>query len=346
MRSLKRVLLTAVVMFGLGSATANAAGQLYLYNWSNYIPPDLLKRFEKETGINVTLDTYASNEKMLAKLQAGATGYDVVVPSGYMVRTMIAQGLAEEIDTSKMPNFKNVAKPHDDPPFDPGRKYSAPYMWGTTGLAYDSARAPQLEDSWKEFFEPRDELKGQVVALNDAPDVWNAAAHYLGIDKCTESSEDADRILKVLEKQKPDLAMYSSSGTIDRMVAGEVIMHQMWNGAVHRAKAKRASIKYIYPKEGLDVWGDNFVVPKGAPDLENAKTFINWMMDPKNAAEASNYTGYMNAISGSDQYLDDSLKNDPAVNMPAEFTDRLRPTKDCSKTARELRDKVWTRLKK
>lgn len=346
MKIIKTVLLATVVMFGLGTTAASAAEHLYLYNWSNYIPPDLLKRFEKETGISVTLDTYASNEKMLAKLQAGATGYDVVVPSGYMVRTMIAEGLAEEIDASKMPNFKNVKKPHDNPPFDPGRKYSAPYMWGTTGLAYDSARAPKLEDSWKEFFEPRPQLKGQIVALNDAPDVWNAAAHYLGIDQCTESAADADRILKLLEKQKPDLAMYSSTGTIDRMVAGEVIMHEMWNGAAHRAKMKRASIKYIYPKEGLDVWGDNFVVPRGAPDLKNAKTFINWMMDPKNAAEASNYTGYMNAIAGSQQYLNDSLKDDPAVNMPDKYTSRLRPGKDCSKASRALRDKVWTRLKK
>ena len=346
MNIVKRALLTAVVVFGLGSAAANAAGQLYLYNWSNYIPPDLLKRFEKETGISVTLDTYASNEKMLAKLQAGATGYDVIVPSGYIVPSLLAQGLVEEIDTSKMPNFKNVVKPHDSPPYDPERKYSAPYMWGTTGFAYDSARAPQLEDSWKEFFEPRSELKGQVVALNDAADVYSAAAYYLGVDKCTESSDDAQRILTLLEKQKPSLAMYSSTGTIDRMVAKEVIMHQMWNGAAHRAREKLSTIRYVYPKEGLTVWGDNFMVPKGAPDLENAKTFINWMMDPKNAAEASNYTGYMNAIAGSSQYLNDSLKNDPAVNMPEEYTSRLRPSESCSKTARELRDKVWTRLKK
>lgn len=123
-------------------------------------------------------------------------------------------------------------------------------------------------------------------------------------------------------------------------------MHHMWNGAAHRAKADRESITYVYPKEGLDVWGDHFVIPQGAPNVENARTFINWMMDPKNAAEASNYTGYMNAIAGSGEYLDESLKTDPAVNMPEEYADRLRPLLDCSTTARELRDKVWTQLKK
>lgn len=345
MISMKKLLLASVVALGLGSASANA-NELFLYNWANYIPPDLLERFEKETGISVTLDVYDSNESMLAKLQAGATGYDIVVPSGYMVRTMIAEGLAQEINASELSNFGNVAKPHNSPPFDSERTYSAPYMWGTTGLAYDSARVPDLEESWKEIFEPRDELKGQVVMLNDPVEAWNAAAHYVGVSKCTDSSEDAEKILAALEKQKPDLAMYSSSGTIDRMVAGEVVMHHMWNGAAHRAKAKKESIKYIYPKEGLDVWGDHFVVPKGAPNVENAKTFINWMMDPKNAAEASNFTGYMNAIAGSGEYLDDSLKADPAVNMPEEYSDRLRPLLDCSKEARALRDKVWTQLKK
>lgn len=346
MTGLKKLALTAVAAtVGLGSADASAE-ELFLYNWSNYIPPELLERFEEETGIDVTLDVYDSNESMLAKLQAGATGYDIVVPSDYMVRTMIAEGIAQEINAAELANFDNVAPPHDSPPFDPERKYSAPYMWGTTGLAYDSARAPELEESWKEFFEPKDELKGQIVALNDPVEAWNAAAHYVGVSKCTESSEEAQQILEVLEGQKPHLAMYSSSGTIDRMVAGEVIMHHMWNGAAHRAKADRDSVTYVYPKEGLDVWGDNFVIPKGAPNVENAKTFINWMMDPKNAAEASNYTGYMNAIAGSGEYLDESLKTDPAVNMPEEYADRLRPLLDCSTTARELRDKVWTQLKK
>ena len=348
---MKRILwLFAAVMVAplwLGTASAQDK-ELFIYNWSNYLPPDTLKRFEEETGIKVTLDVYDSNETMLAKLQAGATGYDIVVPSGYMVRTMIKQNMAEEIDVSKMANFKNVLKPHDAPPFDPQSKYSAPYMWGTTGITYDSARVPggKLDDSWKEFFEPRAELKGQIAALNDQVEVWNAAAYYLGIDKCTESAADGQKILDLLEKQKPMLAMYQSSGTIDRMVAGEVIMHQQWNGASHRVRAKLPSARYLYPKEGISLWGDHFVVPKGAPHVENAKIFINWMMDPKNAAEASNFTGYMNAISGSDKYLDDSLKSDPAVNMPADYAGRLRPTKDCSKASRELRDKVWTKLKK
>jgi spermidine/putrescine transport system substrate-binding protein len=333
----------AAIMAG---TTAVQAKELFLYNWANYFPPDLIEKFEEETGIDVTLDVYDSNETMLAKLQAGAAGYDIVFPSGYMVDVMREEGLAMKIDAGELENFGNVQAPHDSPSYDPERAYSAPYMWGTTGIAYDTAKAPELEATWKEFFEPRDELKGKIAALNDQVEMYNAAARYLGIDVCTEDAEQAQAILELLTAQKPHLALYSSTGTIDRMVAGEVVMHHMWNGAAHRAREQRETVTYLYPKEGLAFWSDNMVVPKGAPNPENAKTFINWMMMPENAAAASNYTGYMNAVDGSGEYLDAALKDDPAVNMPPEYADRLRPSKECSTAARELRDKVWTTLKK
>lgn len=334
----------AALTFSAGSAQAE--GELFLYNWSNYFPPDLLEKFEKETGIKVTLDVYDSNETMLAKLQAGAAGYDVVVPSDYMVKIMVDEGLAEKINAGEMSNYKNVMAPHNNMPADPKREYSAPYMWGTTGFTYDSSKVGELENSWKEVFEPRDALKGQIAMLNDEVEVYNAAAYYAGVSKCTEDAQDAQKILEILEKQKPHVATYNSDGTIDRMAAGEVAAHMQWNGASHRTKEKLPSAVYMYPKEGITFWADNFVVPASAPNKENAKTFINWMMAPENAAIASNYTGYMNAIRGSGEFMDEALKSDPAVVMPEEYADRLRPNLDCSPAARELRNKVWTRLKK
>ncbi|MCB1882541.1 MAG: extracellular solute-binding protein [Geminicoccaceae bacterium] len=345
MRTLKAALLGGALLLAAGQARAE--GDLFLYNWSNYIPPELLARFEKESGIKVTLDVYDSNETMVAKLQAGAGGYDVVLPSTYMIKPMVAQGLLEEIDAASLPNFKNVKETFRKQPFDPDNAYTAPYLWGTTGYSYDSARVPggSLPESWAPFFEPPPELDKQVAAMNDEVEVWNAAAYYLGIDKCTADKAEAQKILDLLEAQKPHLAMYQSDGTIDRMAAKEVIMHQQWNGAAHRTKEKLPSVVYVYPKEGLTLWGDNFAVPKGAPHLENAKTFINWMMDPKNIAEASNFAGYNNAIEGSEDFLDPAFKDDPAMSLPEGYEDRLRPTEDCSNESRELRNRVWTRLK-
>jgi spermidine/putrescine transport system substrate-binding protein len=346
---MKRVILAAIVAALPGLATPLPAQaqskELHLFNWSNYMPPDLLKRFEAETGIKVTLDTYDTNESMLAKLQAGGGGYDVVVPTGPTVQQMIRDGLLLKVDAGSMANFKNVKKPFDNPEFDPGRAYSVPYMWGTTGIAYDSAKtSAKLDESWKELFEPRPEFAGNLAMLKDMGEVFTAAAYYLGFDQCTAKPEEGQKILDLLEKQKPMVKVYNAEGSADRMGNGEVAMHHMWNGAFHRAHKKLATAVYIYPREGLNLWGDNLAVPKGAKNVENAKLFLNWMMDPKNAAEASNFTAYNNAIAGSDALLDPSLRDDPAVNTPEAMVARFRPLRDCGKEALDLRQKIWTRL--
>ena len=342
----RRLLLAAAVALVPTLAHAQSK-ELKLFNWSNYMPPDLLKRFEAETGIKVIVDSYDSNESMLSKLQAGGTGYDIVVPTGPTLKNMIRDGMVLRIDASTLPNFKGVGEAFAKPDFDPERAYSVPYMWGTTGIAYDTAVAGgKLDDSWKSIFEPPPALVGKVGMLNAPGEAWNAAAHYLGIDRCTEKPEDAQRILDALMKQKAAVAIYSSNATADRVVAGEVAMQQMWNGAYRRAKARKASLDWIYPKEGLDSWSDNFAVPKGAPNLENAKIFLNWMMDPRNIAEASNFLGYNNAIPASAPLLSEALRNEVAINTPADKLPLLRPVVTCGPVTLDLRDKVWTRLRR
>jgi spermidine/putrescine transport system substrate-binding protein len=168
---------------------------------------------------------------------------------------------------------------------------------------------------------------------------------YLKVDFCTESSEDAGKIFKLLEAQKPAVALYNSDGTIERMVAGEVVAHMQWNGASHRTKEGKPTVTYVYPTEGINFWNDNFAVPKGARNVENAKIFIDWMMKPDTIAAVSNFTGYNNGIKGSPEFMDAKLRDDPAVNTPQEYLSRLNPNKNCSAAAVELRDRVWTRLK-
>jgi spermidine/putrescine transport system substrate-binding protein len=346
-----RSLLTASALaagLAFGAGTAQAVGELFIYARSNTIPPELLQKFEQETGIKGTLHAYDSDATMLTKLRAGAAGYDVVVVADSVVKNMVDEGLAEEIDARHMPNFKNVTPPHDSPPFDPERNYSVPYLWGTTGFSYDSARVPggEIDDSWHSFFEPMSAWQGQIAVLNDEVAVYNAAAYYLGVDKCTENPEDAQKILAVLQRQRPYVATYQSGGTIDRMAAGRVIMHMQGNADAHRTRLRRPSVVYVYPREGVDVWSDNMLMPEGAPNVDNAKTFLNWIMAPENIAMASNFVGYMNAIEGSAEFLDEALADDPAINMPAEYASRLVPNVDCNAAARELRDQVWTRLRK
>lgn len=339
---------TVLALAGVPQSAAAQGKQLQIYSWANYVPPDLLKRFEAETGIKVSVDVYDSNDTMLAKLQAGGSGYDIVVPTNSVLATMIRSDMLLKVDAGKMTNFTNVIAPHDNPAADPGRAYSVPYLWGSTGFTYDSTKVPggKLAESWKEFFEPQAELSGKIAALNDQGEMFSAAALYLGLDTCTENPADAQRILALLEKQKPAIKIYSSTGTIDRVAAGEVAMHQQWNGAAHRSRVKLATAVFVYPAEGLNLWGDNFAVPKGAAHPDSAKVFLNWMMDPRNAAEASNFSGYNNAIRGAEAFMKADLREDPAINPPAALAARFRPVKDCSMKARELRDGVWTRLRR
>jgi len=342
----KLMMASAIALTAL-SGSALADGELRLYNWSNYFAPSLLERFEKETGTKVTVDNYASEEDLLAKLQAGGGGYDVIFPGTTTLGVMVEKGLLAKIDVSQMENFKNLLPAFTTIAGDEKREYSAPYMWGTTGFTYDPEMVPggKLEESWKAIFEPADELKGKIAMLNEMSDVWNAGAYYAGVSKCTEDPAEAQKILDVLMAQKPDVKLYSNDGTIDRMIAGEVAVHMQWNGAAHRVKAKKPGVVYVYPKEGTTFWTDVIAVPKDAPNMEAAKAFVNWMMTPEVAAEASNYTGYSNAVAGSGEFLKDDLKADPAVNTPAEFNDRLSAYQACSPASKDLREKVWTKLK-
>ena len=339
----------AAPLLALVFATGSQAEEekvLYFYNWTDYYPVELLAKFEAETGIKVTLDGFDSNETLIAKLQSGGANYDVIVPSDYIVPGLIKDGLLQKIDTSTMTNYQFMKDNFKNPDFDPKHEYTAPYLWGTTGIAYDSAQVPGgvLADSWKSYFDPPKELEGKIAALDTASDEILAASLYLGIPQCTESNDDAKRILELLEAQKPKLKLYSSDATVDRMASGEVAMHHLWNGATARAHAQRDTIRYIYPNEGIPMFRDNFAVPTGAPHPENAKIFINWMMAPENAAAVSNQIAYANAIK-SDAFMDQKWMTTEAINMPAEFASRLVPTKDCGPAARELQDKIWTRLK-
>lgn len=331
---------------GASAQAQEAEKVLYFYNWTDYYPISLLDKFKEETGIEVILDGYDSNDTLIAKLQSGGANYDVIVPSGYLIPGLVEDGLIQKINTSEMENFPTLREAFKSPEFDPEREYSAPYLWGVTGIAYDSAVVPEEEmtQSWKEIFEPREEFVGNIAMLDIPDEAIDAASWYLGIEQCTENNEDAARILEVLEAQKPKLKFYSADSTVDRLASGEVTMYMLWNGATARAASQRDTIRFIYPEEGTPLFSDNFAVPAKAPHPENAKIFINWMMAPENAAAVSNEIAYANAVQSED-YMSEQWKNIEAINMPEEYSDRLRPTKDCSPAARDLRDKIWTRLK-
>jgi spermidine/putrescine transport system substrate-binding protein len=317
------------------------ASFIYFANWTDYFDPNDLMRFTSETGIHVIESQYDSNETLLDEMQSGIR-YDVAVPSDYMVQEMISLNLLTRINTRSMQNGNTTVSFLDDVYWDPTRSYSAPYLWGSTGIACNTRLEPDCENinSWNDLFTGN---YPKVNALKDQVEIVSAALRATGVpasDLCTTDPAKYAAAQAILAGFRPELI--DNDGGNERMITGEVNIRTSWNGDTHRMKMENPDIIFIYPSEGLNFWADNFVVPKNAANVTNAKKFINWMMDPRNAASASNFTGYMNGIEGSDQYLSSDLLDDPAVNVPANKFSLLSPApSNCSEQARELYSQVF-----
>lgn len=321
-------------------------GELNLYTWSDYIPQDLVDRFSEETGIDMKVSYYDSNETLEAKLRAtGGTGYDLVVPSDYMVAALIKQNLLQRMDLSALPNGGNVKSEFLDVYFDKGRQYSVPYLYGTTGFAYDSSVVTSKPSSWKDFFEGPDEVAGKIGIFNDQVEGVTAALRAVGGEPCTTDPEKLQAAQDLLVSFKKDVATISSEGNIDRMASGENPMAMMWNGATHRVKETKPTVVYVYPTEGATLWQDNFAIPSGAENVQQALTFLNWFMQPENAAEAANAQGYNSGITGVDELLDDSMKSDPAVVIPEADLSKVAPVPPCDAEATNNYSKIWEKFK-
>jgi spermidine/putrescine transport system substrate-binding protein len=329
-----------------GSAAAefpeSAEGTLQLYNWTDYIPPELLDRFTEETGIDVQLDTYDSNETLLAKLQSGGGGYDVIVPSDYMVQQMIELDLLQQVDVASFPNGGDISDAFRDVYFDEGRQYTAPYLYGTTGVAYDPEAVGQEITSWADFFAADSPAAGDIGTLNDQIEVVHAALRAVGAEPCSTDPADYEEAQALLEAWKPNVEVVNSDNVIARMASGEQTMHMMWNGAFYRAQVENPGLEWVFPDEGLTLWQDNLAIPEGAPNPDAAKIFLNWMMDPENIAEAANFTGYTSGVTGADEFYDPEIRDNPALNPSPEDAELARPVSPCPLDAVDLYDQVWT----
>lgn len=335
------VIAVAALMFGVGSA--QGAGELYFYNWTDYTPEDLLQKFEKDTGIKVTMDTYDSNETLLAKLKSGATGYDLAVPSSNFVTIMIKEGLLQKVDVKSMSNYKNVDPRWQGPAWDPQQTYSSPYQFGTTSFAIRTDAAGVSCDSLKTFFEPEGDACGNLSVFQTPEEVASMAQLYLGQKYCDDSSASLKAMQSLLQKQNKCVKVYSSEGMIDRMATKTVTVTNAWNGDAMRARLEGTPIQYCYPKEGVVGWFDSLVIPKGAKNYENAKTFMNWLMAPENMAMVSNFARYSNAIPSSTKYLDPELASAPETNPPSDVEVRVSET--CGPKFVKSVDKIWTKLR-
>lgn len=316
--------------------------KLNLYNWSDYVAKSTIPNFEKQTGIQVTQDFYSSNEELLAKLQAGGTGYDVIVPSDYMVEIMIKSDVLEPLDKSKIPNFKNIGEQFKGLPYDPDNEYSVPYQWGTTGILYNKKEVG-LIDSWDPMWNP--EFKGKIGMLNDERETPGAALYRLGYSVNATDPNQLDEAEAALKEQKPLVRGYFDSTQIRPLVQnGDLLLGHVFSGDAFLVLGGNPDLDYAVPKPAATRWTDNMSIPKGALQPDNAHKFINYILSAKAGAALSNYTYYNTPNEAALPMIDDALKKLPGYSLAPEVYERLQIIEDVGEATRLYSD-LWTEVK-
>jgi spermidine/putrescine-binding protein len=343
------ILVLAALLAGCGGGDAGEqelAEELHVYNWSEYIDPEIYEDFEQEFGVKVIEDTFSSNEDLLAKLQAGATGYDLIVPSDYMVAIMIELDLLAELNFDNIPNFANVSDLFKDPPYDPGNKFSVPSQWGTTGIGSNAEEFDEAPGSWAYLFDPEmaASYAGQISMLNDSRETIGAALKYLGYSVNSTNEQELEEAKQLLIQQKAWVSTYDSDGFEDLLAAGETIMGHGWSGDFFAAAEEAEQVWYIIPEEGGVIWTDNLAIPKSAPSQYTAELFIDFLLRPEVGAKITNYTWYGSPNKASEEFIDAEILEEPAIYPPPEVMEKLEFLRDVGEST-ALYDRIWTEIK-
>ncbi len=344
---------------GAGGGDGELAAELSVYNWADYIDEELLTQYEEEHGVKIIYDTYASNEDLLAKLNAGAEGYDVIFPSDYMVSIMIDQGLLAEIDISTMSNIGNMDPQFMSAPFDPGNKHCVPYQWGTTGIGYRAGNEyfeANEPTSWKYLFDPEylaEYADGGVNVLNDPRELSAAAAIYLGFDANTTEQAELDQMLEVMLAAKPFWKTFNSEDYPSTLlVPDEVVMSHGWSGGVAQAyyetydeEAEDGNWYYSIPEEGAVKWLDNICVTATSERYDTAVHFMNFLLDAENGAAITNYVYYGSPNKAAEEFILPEILEDPSIYPPAEVQEKLFWLTEASDEGAQAYDELWTAVK-
>ncbi|MEM6939950.1 MAG: extracellular solute-binding protein [Pseudomonadota bacterium] len=339
-------LMTSAAALAITASAAAAEGELVIYHWFEYIPQDLLDKFTAETGINVTMDTYDSNEAMLASLKAGGMGtYDVAVPGDYMVSIMIGEGMLDEVGEGELKNKSNISAAWADPSFDPGWKHSIPYQWGSTSFMVDTVAFDGNIDTTDILFNPPEALSGKINMLDSQGEVLAMAALHMGIPQCSTDREQLKALDTMLQEAKTHWASFNSDTAKEVLVSGDATVGQIYDGFGAKAREERASLKYAFPTQGYVAWMDNVVLLKDAPNRESAIAFMDFLLEPENIAAVSNFARYGSGLSGVEEFLDPALATLPEANPPASAGPGVF-IEVCDEATQAVYDQIWTNVKK
>jgi spermidine/putrescine-binding protein len=332
-----------------GGAHQLTSKELNIYSWSEYLPQDLLDAFSKEYGVKVNADTYSSNEELLAKIMAGGTGYDIIVPSDYLVSIMTPQGLLEPLDKAQLPNLVNIDPQFLNMPYDKGNAYTIPYQWGTVGIAVNTDKVKKPITSYADLWDPA--FKNQLVVPDDQREMLGLALLMLGHSKNSRDPAQLEQAKAKLLALKPNIKLYDSDSPKTQLLAGEVEAGIVWNGEGALANRENPAIQFLLPPDGCGVWYDNLAMPKNPPHKDAALAFMDFVMRPDMSALITRDFPYSNPNLAA---LDLIAKDKPedykryeasvATNPPSNVVAKCQRVEDVG-DALPLWGKMWTEVK-
>jgi len=331
------------------AASGLTSKELNLYSWSEYVPQEVLDRFHDEYGVQVNYDTYSSNEELLAKLKAGGSNYDVIVPSDYLVTLMAQQGMLQPLDKAKLTNLGNLDPALMNPTFDPGNQYTLPYQWGTTGIAVNTEQVTEPVTTFADLWRP--DLKDRLVVLDDQREMLGIALVQLGFDRNSTDPAELEQARDRLIALKPNIRLYDSDSPKTQLLAGEVDVGVVYNGEAALASRENPAIQYVLPPDGCGVWYDNLAMPQDPPHPDAALAFIDFLLRPENSALITRDFPYSNPNLAGLAYVKENLPEvyaayeaSAATNPPADVVAQCQPVTDVG-DALPLWGEMWTQVK-
>ena len=338
------VIVAVMALAGCGGSNDSAQGEreLKVYNWGDYIDPTVLDDFEKETGIKVIYDTFATNEDMYVKIKNGGSDYDLAIPSDYMIKRMINEDLLEKIDMSKIPNYSKIGDDYKHKIYDPNDEYSVPYVWGTLGIVYNKKMVTEPVDSWSILWNPN--YSKQIFMLDSPRDSIAVALKLLGYSLNSKNDSEIEQAKNKLIEQKPLVLAYVVDEVKDKMIAGEAALAVAWAGDAVFMKEKNPDLEYVIPKEGTNYWFDAMVILKGAKHKAEAEEFINFMSRPDIAKRNVEYIGYASPIPEVQKALPEETQKDIASYPDMSLLKNSEVFDDLGEDVAKY-DKAWTEVK-
>ncbi|BBF43883.1 ABC transporter, periplasmic spermidine putrescine-binding protein PotD [Lachnospiraceae bacterium KM106-2] len=337
------MLLCSMCIGGLTGCDRITGDRVYVYNWGEYIDPEVNKMFEKETGIKVIYEEYETNEVMYPRVNSGAVQYDAICPSDYMVQRMREEGLLQKLDKSKIPNLKYIGEDYleSSKSFDPTNDYSVPYCWGTVGILYNKKLVDEKIDSWSVLFDEK--YKNEILMIDSVRDALGIALKYKGYSLNSKNKSEIKEAQQLLLDQKPLVQSYVVDQVRDMMIGGEAKIGVIYSGEAIYTQRENPDLEYVVPKEGSNVWIDSWVIPKNAPNKEFAEKYINFLCRPDIAKLNFDYITYSTPNTGARDLIEDDAIKNSTIAFPS--SDILKKCETYNYLGKDMDDYYLSRWK-